>query len=208
MKTRISGKEAARVAEDMAIRCGSAKPVANYYEAVRPSLAHQLVEANLGPFRTAVELIGSIPDIKNLGAHVIVSEIGIDSLLVAAPITVEGLDQLILKPKQLDGITAVYERGEHPGIHGCPAGYCEERRCRQGGFNAPRWMERQSNIESSPSDPATNVALQHPETAEMEAHLKRELSRWADLAGHVHSRWGSISALPFRVPVPPYPLPP
>jgi hypothetical protein len=136
MKTRISGKEAARVAEDMAIRCGSAKPVANYYEAVRPSLAHQLVEANLGPFRTAVELIGSIPDIKNLGAHVIVSEIGIDSLLVAAPITVEGLDQLILKPKQLDGITAVYERGEHPGIHGCPAGYCEERRCRQGGFNA------------------------------------------------------------------------
>src|SRR2546429_5219723 len=36
------------------------------------------VEANLGPFRTAVELIGSIPVIKNLGAHVIVSEIGID----------------------------------------------------------------------------------------------------------------------------------
>jgi len=36
------------------------------------------VEANLGPFRTAVELIGSIPGIKNLGAHVIVSEIGID----------------------------------------------------------------------------------------------------------------------------------
>jgi transposase len=36
------------------------------------------VEANLGPFRTAVELIGSIPGIKKLGAHVIVSEIGID----------------------------------------------------------------------------------------------------------------------------------
>jgi transposase len=36
------------------------------------------VEANLGPFRTAVELITSIPGIKNLGAHVIVSEIGID----------------------------------------------------------------------------------------------------------------------------------
>jgi transposase len=34
------------------------------------------VEANLGPFRTAVELIMSIPGIKNLGAHVIVSEIG------------------------------------------------------------------------------------------------------------------------------------
>ena len=36
------------------------------------------VEANLGPFRTAVELMISIPGIKNLGAHVIVSEIGID----------------------------------------------------------------------------------------------------------------------------------
>ena len=31
----------------------------------------------------------------------------LDCLLVAAPITVEGLDHLILKPKQLDGITAV-----------------------------------------------------------------------------------------------------
>jgi hypothetical protein len=31
-----------------------------------------------------------------------------DRLLVAAPITVEGLDHLILKPKQLDGVTAVY----------------------------------------------------------------------------------------------------
>ena len=36
------------------------------------------VEANLGPFRTAVEQVISIPGIKNLGAHVIVSEIGID----------------------------------------------------------------------------------------------------------------------------------
>jgi transposase len=36
------------------------------------------VEASLGPFRTAVELIMSIPGIKNLSAHVIVSEIGID----------------------------------------------------------------------------------------------------------------------------------
>jgi transposase len=36
------------------------------------------VEMNLGPFRTAVEQIISIPGIKNLGAHVIVSEIGID----------------------------------------------------------------------------------------------------------------------------------
>jgi transposase len=36
------------------------------------------VEENLGPFRTAVELLISIPGIKNLGAQVIVSEIGID----------------------------------------------------------------------------------------------------------------------------------
>jgi transposase len=36
------------------------------------------VEANIRPFRTAVDLITSIPGIKNLGAHVIVSEIGID----------------------------------------------------------------------------------------------------------------------------------
>ena len=36
------------------------------------------VEANLGPFRTAVEQLMSIPGIKNLGAQVIVSEIGID----------------------------------------------------------------------------------------------------------------------------------
>ena len=36
------------------------------------------VEADLGPFRTAVEQVISIPGIKNLGAQVIVSEIGID----------------------------------------------------------------------------------------------------------------------------------
>ena len=30
------------------------------------------VEANLGPFRTAVELVTSVPGVKNLGAHVIV----------------------------------------------------------------------------------------------------------------------------------------
>ena len=36
------------------------------------------VEADLGPFRTAVELITSIPGVKNLSAHVIVSEVGID----------------------------------------------------------------------------------------------------------------------------------
>jgi transposase len=31
------------------------------------------VERNLGPFRTAVDLVMSVPGIKNLGAHVIVS---------------------------------------------------------------------------------------------------------------------------------------
>ena len=36
------------------------------------------MEANLGPFHTAVEQVISIPGIKNLGAHVILSEIGID----------------------------------------------------------------------------------------------------------------------------------
>jgi transposase len=36
------------------------------------------VETNLGPFRTAVDLIKSIPGFDNLGAHVVVSEIGID----------------------------------------------------------------------------------------------------------------------------------
>jgi transposase len=36
------------------------------------------VKADIGPFRTAVELIASIPGIKNLGALVIVSEVGID----------------------------------------------------------------------------------------------------------------------------------
>src|SRR6516225_2870481 len=35
------------------------------------------VAANLGPFRTAVDLIMSIPGIKNLGAQAIASEIGI-----------------------------------------------------------------------------------------------------------------------------------
>ena len=32
----------------------------------------------------------------------------LDRLLVAAPITLEGLDHLILKPQQLDGVVAVY----------------------------------------------------------------------------------------------------
>jgi transposase len=36
------------------------------------------VEADLGPFRTAVEQVISIPGIKNLGAQAIVSEIGIE----------------------------------------------------------------------------------------------------------------------------------
>jgi hypothetical protein len=44
----------------------------------RSDLRRRPVQANLGPFRTAVDLIVSIPGIKSLGAHVIVSEIGID----------------------------------------------------------------------------------------------------------------------------------
>ena len=36
------------------------------------------LEESLEPFRTAVELITSIPGIESLSAHVIVSEIGID----------------------------------------------------------------------------------------------------------------------------------
>jgi hypothetical protein len=47
-------------------------------------------------------------------------------------------------------------------------------------------------------NPATNVALRHPETAELEAHLERELSRWADLARHVHLKVASYSAPPCR----------
>jgi transposase len=38
----------------------------------------QEVEANLGPFRTAIELLNSIPGVSALGAQVIVSEIGTD----------------------------------------------------------------------------------------------------------------------------------
>jgi transposase len=45
------------------------------------------VEANLGPFRTAVELILSIPGIKNISARVIVSEIDIDMRPVPWPYT-------------------------------------------------------------------------------------------------------------------------
>jgi transposase len=48
--------------------------------AAMPTIDAQ-VETNLEPFRTAVELIMSIPGIKNLSAHVIVSEIGIDMSL-------------------------------------------------------------------------------------------------------------------------------
>jgi transposase len=49
------------------------------------------VEANLGPFRTAVEQIMSIPGFKNLGAHVIVSEIGIDMSRFRTHISSHGL---------------------------------------------------------------------------------------------------------------------
>jgi transposase len=44
------------------------------------------VEANLAPFRTAVEQIMSIPGFRNLGAQVVVLEIGIDmSRFASAP---------------------------------------------------------------------------------------------------------------------------
>ena len=47
------------------------------------------VEKNLGPFRTAVGLIISIPGIKNLGAHVIVSEIGMSADMAGMELDVE-----------------------------------------------------------------------------------------------------------------------
>ena len=52
----------------------------NQIDALRAAMAtiDAQVETNLEPFRTAVELIMSIPGIKNLSAQVIVSEIGID----------------------------------------------------------------------------------------------------------------------------------
>jgi transposase len=52
----------------------------NQIDALDAAMAtiHAQVETNLGPFHTAVELIMSIPGIKNLSAQVIVSEIGID----------------------------------------------------------------------------------------------------------------------------------
>ena len=65
---------------------------------VRVSFAH-----------TRVSIVGWIydPD-QSLPPGMYVDVPHLDCLLVAAPITVEGLDHLILKPKQLDGITAVY----------------------------------------------------------------------------------------------------
>jgi transposase len=52
----------------------------NHIDALEATVAtiDAQVEESLAPFRAAVELITSIPGIKNLGAHVIVSEIGID----------------------------------------------------------------------------------------------------------------------------------
>src|SRR3984893_7941093 len=65
---------------------------------VRVSFAH-----------TRVSIVGWIydPD-HSLRPGMYVDVPHLDCLLVAAPITVEGLDHLIPKPKQLDGITAVY----------------------------------------------------------------------------------------------------
>ena len=52
----------------------------NHIDALEATMAtiDAQVEENLRPFRSAVELITSIPGIKSLSAHVIVSEIGID----------------------------------------------------------------------------------------------------------------------------------
>ena len=67
------------------------------YEASRVSFAH-----------TRVSILGWIydPD-HSLPPGMYVDVPHLDCLLVAAPITLEGLDHLILKPKQLDGVVAV-----------------------------------------------------------------------------------------------------
>src|SRR4249920_71990 len=58
---------------------------------------------------TPVSILGRIDDPDHsLPPGMYVDVPHLDCLLVAALITVEGLDHLILKPKQLDGITAVY----------------------------------------------------------------------------------------------------
>src|ERR1700738_4881580 len=64
---------------------------------VRVSFAH-----------TRVSIVGGIfyPD-PSLPPGMYVDVPHLDCLLVAAPITLEGLDHLILKPKQLDGVVAV-----------------------------------------------------------------------------------------------------
>ena len=56
---------------------------------------------------TPLPIAGWIYDADDaLAAGMNVDVPNLDCLLVAAPITLEGLDHLILKPKQLDGITA------------------------------------------------------------------------------------------------------
>src|ERR1700704_2907707 len=64
---------------------------------VRVSFAH-----------TRVSIVGWIydPD-HSLPPGMYVDVPHLDCLLVAAPITLEGLDHLILKPKQLDGVVVV-----------------------------------------------------------------------------------------------------
>src|ERR1700738_4662212 len=57
---------------------------------------------------TPVSILGRIYDPDHtLPPGMYVDVPPLDCLLVAAPITVEGLDHLILKPKQLDGVVAV-----------------------------------------------------------------------------------------------------
>jgi hypothetical protein len=57
---------------------------------------------------TPVSIVGWIDDPDHsLASRMDVDVPHLDCLLVAAPITLEGLDHLILKPKQLDGVVAV-----------------------------------------------------------------------------------------------------
>ena len=105
------------------------------------------VEANLGPFRTAVELIMSIPGFKNLGAHVIISEIGIDmsrfpSLHISShgPAYVHATTRV---PASVDPI-ACARAGPAPMSPGRrrPGPNRALQQCRDGGRRFCRWPRR------------------------------------------------------------------
>jgi hypothetical protein len=75
----------------------------------QPSFYVALPHGSWSFLTTTLSIVGWIydPD-HSLPPGMYVDVPHLDCLLVAAPITLEGLDQLILKPKQLDAITAVY----------------------------------------------------------------------------------------------------